>query len=245
MPRGGECFGGVYRIHRAPGLREGAVPVELSGVREQHGRGRLHPMHFRFSFLCASLLFALGCSGSDDSTPAAPADSGSVDATTDTKPGPGADTGPNTTDTGTTEDSAGIKCGEKVCGTGQVCCVNGDVDSGFDLACAASCPDGGASLSCDGPEDCAAGAGICCAEVDVGGSGLACTFKTGVAECRASCASSIPTMCPGKAKVRRCHKKSDCAEADYANCCEFESGGTSATFCVADWMKLAAAGCVE
>jgi len=101
-----------------------------------------------------------------------------------------------------------------------------------------SCPDGGATISCDGPEDCSAGAGICCAEVNVEGSLPSCTFKTGVSECRGTCNSNIPTSCPSIATVRRCHKHTECTEAEYNKCCEFSSGGTSATFCTPTWMQL-------
>lgn len=209
-------------------------------------------MRTRFSFLFATLLFAVGCSSSDTTETPAPADTGGSgsDATTDTaKPdtggatdAPKSDTS-TSTDTGPAEDAAGIKCGSAVCGTGQVCCASGDPDSGFTLTCAASCPDGGATLSCDGPEDCPTGAKTCCATVNVEGSGLACTFKTGVAECRGVCNSMIPTGCPGTATVRRCHAAADCTETGYKKCCLFESGGTSAEFCASDLVALAAVSC--
>ena len=208
-------------------------------------------MRTRFSFLFASILLAAGCGSDDTETPATPADTGTrADATADTgaKTDSAVDSATSettTTDTGTTEeDAAGIKCGDKVCGMGQVCCASGDPDSGFMLACATgSCPDGGSTISCDGPEDCPTGAKICCAEVKVEGSGLMCTFKTGVAECRGTCASKIPTGCPDSATVRRCHGPADCTESGYKKCCLFESGGTSAEFCASDLVALAAVSC--
>jgi hypothetical protein len=208
-------------------------------------------MHVRFSFLFAlfaSSMFAVGCSSADTNVPIGPADTGS-DATIDTGKADtsGADTGKADTKASDTampmEDAAGIKCGDKVCGMGQVCCASGDPDSGFMLTCATSCPDGGAELKCDGPEDCPTGAKICCAEVKVEGTFPGCTFKTGVAECRGTCASSIPTTCPSTATVRRCHSNADCTEGEYNKCCLFESGGTSAEFCANSVASLIATSC--
>lgn len=199
------------------------------------------------------VLFAIGCGGSDDSSTTTETDTGSVstDSTAgdtakgDTAKGDTA-TGGDTSasDTATEMDAAGVVCGSKTCGTGETCCASGDPDSGFMLECVkGTCPDGGAALKCDGPEDCPAGAKICCAEVKVEGSGFSCTFKSGVAECRATCNSMIPMMCPGDATVRRCHAKADCTESGYTKCCLFESGGTSAEFCASDLVALAAKSC--
>ena len=198
-------------------------------------------MHARFGFVFASILFAVGCGSSDDAGPTPATDSGTSDATTDSAKSDAAnDTGGDTGsgDTGTTMDAAGVVCGSEVCGTGQVCCASGDPDSGFMLACVTgmACPDGGAALKCDGPEDCPTGAKICCAEVAVEGSGFACTFKTGVAECRGTCNTMVPASCPNTATVRRCQKHADCTEAETTNCCEFSSGGSTAKFCTPDWM---------
>lgn len=69
------------------------------------------------------------------------------------------------------DGARGIRCDERVCAAGvDVCCYelilppNGvaglclDADAG--LACSEI------ALACDGPEDCAAGAGVCCSLVD-------------------------------------------------------------------------------
>jgi hypothetical protein len=196
-------------------------------------------------------LLAFGCGGSDDSPGVVTeADTGTkTDSTAGDSTMPG-DTGAPPADTGTAsetsgEDAAGIKCGSAVCGTGEVCCASGNPDAGFMLACTkGSCPDGGSTLACDGPEDCPAGAKICCAEVVVEGTLPDCTFNSGVAECRATCNSNIPTMCGGsKATVRRCHAKADCTETGYTKCCLFKSGGTEAEFCASDIVALAADSC--
>jgi hypothetical protein len=201
------------------------------------------------------LFFAIGCGGSDDTSTTDPTDTGSStadstaggDTKSDTATGDtvmGGDTKPGDTG-GTTMDAAGVVCGSAVCDKTQVCCASGDPDSGFALTCVSGmmCPDGGAALKCDGPEDCPTGAGICCAEVNVEGTIPSCTFSSGVAECRATCNSMIPTMCPAKATVRRCHKKSECTESGYTKCCKFESGGTTAQFCANDTIALFAAEC--
>lgn len=203
-------------------------------------------MRRSFFVLACSLLVGCGSSGSEGDTVAA--DTGTADAPVDSK----ADTGTKTdatTDTGTPPvdaggDTAGVKCGDAVCGTGQVCCATTDSGGAVTLACGSSCPDGGGLIACDGPEDCPAGASICCAEVNVTGTAPACTFKSGVTECRAKCDSNIPLTCPSKATARPCHKASDCPESGYPNCCEFENAGTTATFCADDTMKLVAVGCL-
>jgi hypothetical protein len=211
-------------------------------------------MHRRFVllFACVILTGLIGCGSSgEDSSPAPAVDGG---ATTDAANEVGKDA--SSTDAGTSKDTgsavdagaadvgtAGVKCGSEVCPDGQVCCVSGDADAGFGFKCATSCS-GGAALACDGPEDCKSGTPICCATVNVTGMLPACDFKSGAAECKTSCDSNIPLSCPSTAIVRPCHKPSDCPEPGYANCCEFESGGTSATFCANDTLKFLAIGCL-
>lgn len=201
------------------------------------------------------VLLAIGCGSSEDTnTVPTETDTGAKSDSTAADTGGGADTstgtdgsgGDTTTtdDTGSSGDGAGVVCGSTTCTTGEVCCASGDPDVGFMLSCVkGTCPDGGAALKCDGPEDCPTGAKICCAEVDVTGTFPSCSFNSGVAECRATCASNIPTMCPSKATVRRCHEKADCPESGYSKCCLFESGGTSAEFCASDLVALAAKSC--
>lgn len=198
----------------------------------------------RSSLVLSALIF-LGC-GSSDSGGSVVTDTGtSGDATTDAKTDSGSKTDGTVSDTKSDagEDTKGVKCGDTTCGTGQVCCATSLSDGGVSFGCATSCPDGGGLVACDGPEDCPAGSPICCAEVDVSGTSPACTFKNGVTECRSTCPSNIPLTCPTKATARPCHKASDCPESAYANCCEFEGSGTTATFCANDTMKLLAIGC--
>lgn len=197
----------------------------------------------RLPLAFVALLLASGCSStttSNGETPAtdsgAAVDTGKADAA---KADSTADSAPD----GGGADAAGVTCGGTFCPSGKLCCAAGDVDAGFSFTCASSCPDGAAIIACDGPEDCKTGGPICCAEVLVEGLSPACSFKAGVANCRAACVSNIPLTCPTEATVRPCHKAADCPESAYPNCCEFESGGTSATFCADDTMKFVAVNC--
>jgi hypothetical protein len=202
-------------------------------------------MSARFCFALVSIAFALGCSSTTEQ--AAPAsDTGTADTSTaDTTPadtGTPSDTSPADTATSDSPSNLGVKCGETTCPVGEHCCVSGDVDAGFSVTCLASCPAGGGVLKCDGPEDCQTGE-FCCAEVAVEGTPpLNCTFRQGTAECRNTCTSNIPLTCPETATVRACQQAADCTEPEYKNCCEFERGGQSATFCVSDTVKAFSGG---
>ncbi|MGZ3422052.1 MAG: hypothetical protein ACXVEE_29550 [Polyangiales bacterium] len=206
-------------------------------------------MYARYAFAIA--LFAVGCGNSVDETGGTPSgdtgtasgdsstttdSSSSTDSTTTT------DTGSTTTETGGTSDTdvgdvKGVNCGGTVCASDEVCCASAGGGGATFTCTKGSCPDGGATISCDGPEDCTGGK-ICCAEVDVTGSGLSCGYKSGVADCQATCNTMIPTGCPGKATVRPCHVAADCTESGYKNCCTLSGMGTSATFCAPDFAKL-------
>lgn len=195
-----------------------------------------------------SVLSPLACSS--ESSGGAAADTGVPDASLDANTDANSDAAKpdsaksDASDAGGDGSTVGVKCGDAVCGVGQVCCASGDADAGFTMTCAASCPSGSATLACDGPEDCKSAAPICCAEIETEGTSPACTFSKGISECRTTCASAMPEGgCPGTATVRPCHKPADCTDPKYPFCCEFSGGGTSATFCADDLLKFFADGC--
>jgi hypothetical protein len=204
-------------------------------------------------------LVAIGCSSSSEATGPSPKDSGGtqVDGAPDGSLD-GADAVADGTDAfadgadavaddadGATDapiDAAGVICGASTCPVGQVCCVN-PTDAGFSFTCATSC-DAGATLSCDGPEDCPSAAPFCCANVDVVGTPPSCTLTSGNAACAETCATSFVLNCPSKATVRACKKAADCTEPAFSNCCTFSDGaGTTATFCAPNYMLSLAEKC--
>lgn len=214
-------------------------------------------MSARYAFVIACFVVGCGGSTSDDVPSDQQQDTGSAteDSSTVTDSSTATDSSTTTTDSSTTTDDSattmtdggagdvkGVDCGGKVCGDGEVCCASAAMGGATFTCTKGSCPDGGATITCDGPEDCSGGK-ICCAEADVTGSGFMCGFKSGVADCRATCNTMIPTMCPGKATIRPCHAAADCTEAGYKNCCAFSGGGGSATFCAPDLIKAFASKC--
>ena len=135
----------------------------------------------------------------------------------------------------------GIVCGAQVCSGPDVCCAVPDGVGGVTMSCMQSCPDGGAVLACDGPEDCSGS--FCCASIHVAaGTPPNCPLDMASAACNSSCFTNIPATCPNSGQVRLCHFSSDC-DADGPYCCRFEQGGTSATFCVQQFMTALATAC--
>ncbi len=201
------------------------------------------------------------CSSSEEPAPAAPADTGTDDASTADvatdapTPDTSSDTATTPDDTGSTadtappEDAAGVKCGESVCPVGEVCCVTPGAGGSLSFACDTSCSDAGGTISCDGPEDCSSSAPICCANITITGSFPTCEFKAGDASCKSTCDSNIPTSipssCPSAATARACKKKGDCTEASYSECCEVSDGANTATVCVPDWMTAFGITCFD
>jgi len=204
-----------------------------------------------FSFVL-SLVSVAGC-GSDDTTtpPTPPADTATSDSDSTTgdsgtdsaKPDGGDDSSVDTTtsDDTTPSGDSGIACGTTTCTGGDICCAT-PKEGGVDFACAKACSDGGVPLSCDGPEDCSGSTAICCGTLTVGpGTVPSCPIKSAAASCKSTCTTSIAPSCDTTNTVRLCHKKSDCAaDTANANCCQFATGTTSATFCVSDLIKTLA-----
>src|SRR5438128_1108239 len=56
----------------------------------------------------------------------------------------------------TPPEFSGINCGAQTCTAGDVCCATQSGNTAS-YACAASCPDGGIAITCDGPEHCRTG----------------------------------------------------------------------------------------
>src|SRR5262245_120590 len=88
---------------------------------------------------------------------------------------------------------AGVACGDGGCADPAICCLRPTGGVSFTQACESlsSCGAGSAAVICDGPEDCAAPTGQCCARVSfqMGASGTAPT--TGGAECGSGCPGSV------------------------------------------------------
>lgn len=217
-----------------------------------------------FARSCAALALcvvaSLGCSSSTSSETPSGDDAGTDAQTSD---GTAADTGSKSDSTtgdtasasdtasgseggsDTMTDAAGVVCGDKgVCMSGETCCAS-PTAGGVNFTCVkGGCPDGGAAILCDGPEDCMGATPICCAEADVTGTFPSCGFKSGVADCRATCTSMVTPSCPSKATVRPCHTSDNCPEPGYPKCCEFSSpSGDTATFCAPTYLESYATAC--
>ncbi len=118
-------------------------------------------------------------------------------------------------------DFAGVACGQSTCGSGQDCCAMVGAGGAFQAMCmpTGSCPDGGAALMCDGPEDCSGGTGECCSTITVafstmdggpppsGGGEASCVMS---GKCPAS---AVINFGAGMATVhtRLCHLNADCS----------------------------------
>lgn len=207
--------------------------------------------------LLSGLLFAtcgafwVGCGGSESSGPVVTVDAGKSDATV--PPKPVVDSGPpvvdqkdaTTTDmidaskpikdAGPPFDANGVRCGTATtCDVGQQCCVTAN-DAGGMFTCAASCPDAGFTLACDGPEDCKNGGGpLCCANLKtLAGTSPNCPLDSVATACVTTCTTTLSQMCPGKTTVRLCHQPEDCAgEVQHTSCCTRGQGALAATFCL-------------
>jgi hypothetical protein len=171
---------------------------------------------------CTFLLLALGC-GNDNGAPGgtdggATTIDGSV-ATIDAAPGaPDAETAmaPDADTTTSPDGSVGITCGQMTCTGNKECCVTQGAGGGNpSFACVnpGSCQ--GASVACDGPEDC---------------SGKACCGMFGGTTASTSCANGA--TCQGAQTVQFCHNDADCPSmAGGPKCCPNTFTG-SGGFCL-------------
>lgn len=63
------------------------------------------------------------------------------------------------------------------------------------------------------------------------GSPPACSVKTMVKTCAATCATELNMKCETTEVLRICAASTDCTEPGYPSCCRFKQGGTELTFC--------------
>jgi hypothetical protein len=128
----------------------------------------------------------------------------------------------------------GVSCGNQTCAVGSVCCVTpGSGSANFMCKSSGSCGDGGATLACDGPEDCSSSSPDCCATAkfmlgqgDMGGV----TPQGADAMCTAdaACPASVD-LTAGELHTKLCHTAGDCVgysgmlplvgAADFNGCC--------------------------
>src|SRR5581483_3744415 len=141
-------------------------------------------------------------------------------------------------------DFAGIACGSSTCGTTQDCCLQ-IVGGTAQAMCmpAGSCPDGGAALMCDGPEDCSSSTPECCVTLDITFSttdGGPPPTGTGDSSCVNKCVATA-SFGGGMATVhtRLCHTRDDCTGLQgsaagfmtaFSECCQAMQAGAT-TFC--------------
>jgi hypothetical protein len=128
----------------------------------------------------------------------------------------------------------GVTCGSSTCNSPQVCCVKPNGSGGATSMCVAagSCGDGGASESCDGPEDCSTGQPNCCATArfSLGKGDMGFTPEGADAICAsdADCMASVD-LTAGELHTKLCHTASDCVgysgmvpvlgQSDFDGCC--------------------------
>jgi hypothetical protein len=128
-------------------------------------------------------------------------------------------------------DFKGISCGTQSCdGVTQECClmIQNMAASGMCVAKGTCNKDAGASLNCDGPEDCTAGTAICC--VTIGGEGDvdAGTLAggSGQSRCLNACMASAAQNAGGgfDAQSKLCHFSNECT--GYTGTIEFQGTQT-------------------
>jgi hypothetical protein len=137
----------------------------------------------------------------------------------------------------------GVACGGSLtCPVGQDCCIsfaNNMATGAMCVASASQCM--GATLACDGPEDCPMTGQTCCATVDIVGMGDAAGTITGG---NSKCNSCSPAFTTGTLTTRLCHVPADCNnfsfgaggfKLDFNKCCSNGMGsGGGIQFCAPD-----------
>jgi hypothetical protein len=105
----------------------------------------------------------------------------------------------------------GVACGQMTCAVGQTCCVTTSGTMATGATCmgqSGQCT--GATLACDGPEDCNGG-GFCCGTIKFMGGmadGGAPVFQGGNSTCTGTCDFTLGT---NQVKTRLCQADIDCA----------------------------------
>jgi hypothetical protein len=151
----------------------------------------------RQTFALCALLLVAGCG--DDTTNAGP------DMTMpDLMPGP--DMAVRVPD--------GVSCGSMTCAVGQSCCVtvSGTTPTSTCITAGGNC--GGATLACDGPEDCSSSMQYCCGMITFSGGGNpdagSPMFNGGNSSCSGTCDFNFTQGPPNKVTTRLCHADVDC-----------------------------------
>ena len=110
----------------------------------------------------------------------------------------------------------GVSCGNMTCAVGQDCCVmvSGTGTASSTCISAGGNCQGGATLACDGPEDCSASQ-FCCGTITFQGGGDpdagAPVFQGGNSSCTGTCDFNLSTGMPRMVTTRLCHFDADCA----------------------------------
>jgi hypothetical protein len=180
---------------------------------------------FNILLLVGSSLFVTGCGDDVVAMDMAPPDL----STPDLKPLPDL----------SKPDFAGVACGQSTCGANQDCCAQVIGGGGVQAMCmpVGTCVDGGATIACDGPEDCSGGTGECCTTLDImfsttdggpppsGGGDASCV---GAGKC---VGQVVANFSAGTATVhtRLCHFTADCANLN-GTISLGTGGGTSSAF---------------
>jgi len=96
----------------------------------------------------------------------------------------------------------------------------------------AECPDGGATIACQGPSNCGAETPECCADVTLVTGPVTCRFGGGSSSCVAACPEhiSLAPICPAADTVVLCKSDSDCT-GNYPTCCQFPGVPAGMSFC--------------
>lgn len=133
-----------------------------------------------------------------------------------------------------------LVCGAQTCSGGAECCAI-QSDAGFVLQCLEACPDGGAAVQCDSPQQCSADKNVCCGTLALTGAGTACTFGAASSACATSCTTAVSLGCPATEIVQFCAHSEDCTDPNNANCCTLTFNGQAETFCVSGTVAVEAA----
>jgi hypothetical protein len=125
--------------------------------------------------------------------------------------------------------------GGAACSLDMVCCATPGATTTFACAAPASCPMADQIL-CDAPDDCGGSTPVCCGAYVANGTGTypECGIATLGTSCttKAACPTHIGNSCTDTTKVQLCQAKADCTDATNNQCCTFESGAASLTFCI-------------
>jgi hypothetical protein len=112
-----------------------------------------------------------------------------------------------------------IQCGQTTCDADtQKCCISGGGGGGTATCIDATAQCQGATIACDGPEDCPTGTPQCCATYGGGGGGVTCTDNCqGLLLCRLDTDCDSGDRCCGNGEIRNMSASWCMAEAQCPN----------------------------